>query len=242
MFNLYENPSIEEILKAREGQWFDRKGSRIDKISLVDTILGFANAEGSVLVLGLEKDKKITGIEDPDEKIHQIRSAVSKFSSPIPQINIKTFPCSDFKNKETKLILIEIKEGDEVYANSKDQVYLRMGDENILLNHEQRTILENDKHKTNLESKIADGASLEDLDASVIEEYKKILKRPLLSTNDLLIGRDLAIVKDGVLQLNLAGILLFAKRPEHWIERARIRILRYEGKKEKTGEAFNVTK
>lgn len=242
MFALYENPKIGDLLDSKEGQNFDRKGSRINETHLTDLIIGFANADGGVIVLGIESDKTITGIEDAEIQAAKIRKKTLVIVSPPIPIQIKIFPCLNHKGDATYLVLIEVRGSGEIHTNSKDEVFLRVGDENMKLNHEQRMLLLDDKGKANFERMDAKGVSMENLDSEIIEEYKQVLRLPSISTEELLIGRDLAKRTEGILCINMAGVLLFGKNPERWIERARIRILRYEGSTEITGENFNVTK
>ncbi|OAA91389.1 AlbA family DNA-binding domain-containing protein [Clostridium ljungdahlii] len=52
---------IEEIIKMGEGQYFDRKSSKIQINKLAETLIAFANADGGTIAIGIE-DGKILGI------------------------------------------------------------------------------------------------------------------------------------------------------------------------------------
>lgn len=242
MFTLFENPTIEDILKNKEGQLFDRKGSRINYDSLGDSIIGFANADGGVIVIGVEKDKTISGVEDWEAIVPRIRKITTTFISPPIRVEIKHFPCKNYKQEISNILLIEIPQSAEVHSNSKDEVFLRIGEENKKLNHDQRLLLLDNKGNKSFELQDAVGSSLADIDEDYMQEYKEALKLSSIQTEELLIGRDLARRTDNAFIINMAGILLFGRKPERWVERARIRILRYEGVDEKTGEKFNVIK
>jgi ATP-dependent DNA helicase RecG len=242
MFTIFENPEFELILQQREDQLFDRKSERIDFIHLCDEIVGFSNADGGVIVIGIDKDKSVTGVTDPEAKINEIRKAVMKYIKPPASVEIKPYSCKNHKNEDCKLLLIEIHQGTDIHANIKDEVFLRIGNENLKLNHEQITLLLDDRGKSNFELTEANGASIEDLSIDNLELYKHSIGIPSITTEDLLIGRDLAKKDNGKLIINMAGILLFGQNPEKWVERSRIRILKYEGLVEKTGQDYNIVK
>jgi ATP-dependent DNA helicase RecG len=246
MFSLFENPTIDEILKEREGQLFDRKSAKIlnsnNKSSLADCLIGFGNADGGVVVIGIEKDKTITGLDNPDIQASIVSSVAMKNVFPPIPVKMKFMDCDDHKGFKNKILIIETERGEEVYNNAKDEVYLRIGEETIKLNFEQRTNLYNDRGRGNFELNFAKGAILDDLDMDLIQEYKDILGIPDLSTEDLFVGRDLAAKDGDRLKINMAGILLFGTQPEKWVERARIRLLRYGGDVEKQGSEYNITK
>lgn len=242
MFTLFENPTIEDIIKNKEGQLFDRKGSRINYDSLADSIIGFTNADGGVIIIGVETDKAVSGVEDWEAIVPRIRKITTTLISPPIRVEIKNLSCKNYKEESSNILLIEIPQSAEVHSNSKDEVFLRIGEENKKLNHDQRLLLLDNKGNKSFELQDATGSSLADIDEDCMQEYKEALKLSSIQTEELLIGRDLARRTNNNLILNTAGILLFGLKPERWIERARIRILRYEGIDEKTGEKFNVIK
>ncbi|MGV3724136.1 MAG: helix-turn-helix domain-containing protein, partial [Actinomycetota bacterium] len=53
-------PKVEDLLSRREDQWFDRKSTRIDARALADAMVGFANADGGRIVVGI-RDVGIEG-------------------------------------------------------------------------------------------------------------------------------------------------------------------------------------
>jgi len=242
MFELFENPTLDRLLQEREGQLFDRKSGRIDHVGLINRMIGFANADGGVIAIGIEKDKTVRGVEDVTIKAERIRKGIVSLIMPPIKCEIKLVPCKNFKGEEANLLLVEIPQGSEVYSNLKDEVFLRIGEENMKLNHKQRSLLLDDRGMASFEATDVRGATITDIESDAFEEYKQIMKLPNIPTEELILGRNLARRNNQEIVINVAGIILFGKEPEKWIERAKIRILRYEGKGEETGESFNVTK
>jgi ATP-dependent DNA helicase RecG len=209
MFTLFENPSIDNFLQEKEGQLFDRKGGRINWTQLTDVMIGFANADGGVIVLGIEKDKTITGVDDISIKTAEIRKAVLSQIDPPLDVNIKPLPCQTHKNENGNLLIIEVRQGSVVHSNLKGEVFLRIGDENMKLDHEQTTLLLDDRNIKSFELADARGTDVSDILTETFEEYKQTLGLPGIPSEDLLIGRDLARKEGREFIINMAGILLF---------------------------------
>ena len=55
--------TIDELYTKKEGQTYDRKSARKDPKSLSNHIVAFANADGGMLVIGIEDDFTVTGKE-----------------------------------------------------------------------------------------------------------------------------------------------------------------------------------
>ena len=54
--------SIDYLCNEREGQYFDRKSARIKPSALAQNLSAFANANGGILVIGIEDNGEITGL------------------------------------------------------------------------------------------------------------------------------------------------------------------------------------
>lgn len=53
--------SLEYLTTEEEGQYLDRKSARIKPSDIARHLVAFANANGGVLIIGVEDDGKITG-------------------------------------------------------------------------------------------------------------------------------------------------------------------------------------
>ncbi len=58
---IFEEPSIKRIMEGDEGQLLDFKNARIHPRDPADILIAFANADGGLVVIGIEKDRQITG-------------------------------------------------------------------------------------------------------------------------------------------------------------------------------------
>ena len=65
---LPEALTLDYLTNEEEGQYLDRKSARIKPIDFARHIVAFANANGGVLVIGIEDDGQITGFHNNDSK------------------------------------------------------------------------------------------------------------------------------------------------------------------------------
>ena len=127
-------------------------------------------------------------------------------------------------------MVLDVETSSPVHTNVKDEVFLRVGDENRRLTFALRQELLYDKGQSTYESTAVAGAELADLDDDLVQSYANAVKHPdrsrLLSARGLL-GRS------G--ELTVAAVLLFAREPQQWFPEASVRVLRYRGTKRGSG-------
>lgn len=231
--------NVKDILGKSEGQLFDRKSARKDPKEIANCAMGFANADGGQVAIGIEDNGELTGFKNYPHRESDIRETIPSYITPPLQVEYEKIP---FDNKGTSdfVLLIKIKPSIEMHKNQAGGVTVRRGRQTCLLKFEEIQHLQYDKGLQRFESKKADGAELGNLDSDLISKLGK--KINISDSERVLIARDLASKRDDVLEINFAGVLLFGIKPQKWIERARVRIIRYEGIKEATGVNLNIIK
>ncbi|QBK26766.1 ATP-dependent DNA helicase RecG [Ureibacillus thermophilus] len=234
--------TLDFLLNEKENQFFDRKSASIKINKLAEAIVGFANANGGLIVVGIE-DGKIQGVlSQGNTKVNDIIQC--GFQKCIPSVNYKyeNIPVKKDNGKEDEIILLHVEPSvDKVHKTEADEVFLRVGDETIKLNHEQRLDLEYDKGSRLYEEQIVEGCTLDDLDKEVLDKYKKILDFNG-SFEELLLARGFLRRVNGQIKLTVAGVLMFAKYPTAFIPSARLRFFRYDGTKADVGTSMNISK
>jgi ATP-dependent DNA helicase RecG len=138
--------------------------------------------------------------------------------------------CLNDAEEPDGLFVVEVEPSDRVHSNHKDEVYLRVGDENRRLTFLQRQELLYDKGQASYEVTPLADASVEDLDRELLASYAAAVNHP--DPVRLLRARGLIDRTDN---LTIAGVLLFAEHPQRWLPEANIRILRYRGTERGTG-------
>ncbi|HEU5061527.1 MAG TPA: ATP-binding protein [Solirubrobacterales bacterium] len=215
------------LLELPEDQWLDRKSARVAGRDLANSMIGFANADGGFIVVGLH-DEKVEGIGSNSNRQNELLQANLDFCVPPVQVRVRRTDCINERGKPDQLLVLEIQPSEMVHANQKDDVYLRVGDENRRLSFAQRQELLYDKGQSSYETRPS-GAGFDSLDMSLLESYAHALRArdPIR----LLQARELAVDD----QLTISGCLLFAEFPQRILPEAFIRVVRYRGKDRGTG-------
>jgi len=216
------------LAALNEDQWFERKSARIQARDLADWLVGFANADGGTIVVGLQGGRTEATDRWPDRRNDQMQASLD-FCDPPVRIRHRLVDCMNDLGQPDHLLAIEVQPGDVVHTNKKDQVFLRVGDENRHLSFQQRQELVYDKGQANYEARLLPNASLDSLDDVLTENYASAVAAP--DALRLLQARGLAERE----QLTIAGVLLFAEYPQRFLPEAFVRVLRYRGRERGSG-------
>ena len=218
------------LIDCPENQWFDRKSPRISPRELADSAIGFANAEGGVIVIGLSRGK-VLGIDGQPEQVHNgWRQATFDFSEPPVRIGHRPLRCCTQRGEPDPLLVLDIGSSAHVHTNRRDEVFLRVGDENRKLTFSQRQELMYEKGLASFEGGGVAGARLEDCEPELLTQYAAAVGHP--DPLRLLHARGI-VTADG--QLTVAGVLLFSRQPQRHHPEAYVRVLRYRGAKRGSG-------
>lgn len=228
--NALNAPPVEvgpQLVSLPEDQWLERKSSRIAPRELANALIGFANADGGTVIVGLA-DGEIEGTGSSSERRNSQIQANIDFCVPPVRAKHRLIDCIDSGDEPNELLAIEVEPSDSVHANQKDEVFLRVGDENRRLGFAQRQELLFDKGQASYEAR-SSGASLDLVDHALLDGYARWAG--VVDPVRLLHARGLA--NDG--ELTIAGCLLFAESPQAFLPEAFIRVLRYQGRERGSG-------
>ncbi|HUB73674.1 MAG TPA: ATP-binding protein [Solirubrobacteraceae bacterium] len=217
-----------ELAAVAEDQWFERKSARIAARDLADWLIGFANADGGIVVVGI-RSGKVEGTDGLPEKRNEQMQASIDFCEPAVRVRQRILGCINERGDADHLLAIEVEPSDLVHANKRDEVFLRVGDENRRLTFHQRQELLYDKGQASYEARPLPAATIEDLDMALVDQYVKAVQAT--EPTRLLQARGLA--DNGT--LTVAGCLLFAEHPQRLLPETFVRVLRYRGRERGTG-------
>jgi ATP-dependent DNA helicase RecG len=216
------------LLALTEDQWLERKSARISARDLADTLIGFANADGGLVVVGLH-DGVVEGVSAHPARLNDQMQANIDFCVPPVRAKGRLVACNDDEGAVDNLLAIEVASSESVHTNQKDEVFLRVGDENRRLSFSQRQELLYDKGQASYETRGLPGATFSHLEQGLLNEYAKavgatdamrLLQARGLSTED---------------ELTIAGCLLFAEAPQEFLPEAFIRVIRWRGRERGSG-------
>lgn len=217
-----------ELLGLDEDQWLERKSARISPRDLGDTLVGFANADGGIVVVGLH-DGRIEGVNSSSSRLNGQMQAHIDFCTPPVRARSRLIDCVNLAGKADRLLVIEVSASETVHTNSRDEVFLRVGDENRRLTFAQRQELLYDKGQSSYEARPLPEAGFENLDNGLLREYSDAVGAS--DELGLLRARGLSTK----FELTIAGCLLFASNPQLFMPEAYIRILKWRGRERGSG-------
>ncbi len=184
-----------------EDQWFDRKSFRISPRELANVEIGLANADGGIIAVGIH-DGKIEGTDSSVSHRNELSQAHVQYCQPPVPAKTKLIGCRRVDGRDDQLLIVEIPPAETVYTNVKDEVFLRIGDENRRLTYSQRQELLYDRGHGSYEGRVVDEASFSDLDHNLLIGYAQALGHP--DPERLLRARGLANGE----HLTVAGVML----------------------------------
>ena len=223
----------QELLELPEDQWFERKSARISPKDLADALIGLCNAAGGHLVVGLSEGK-VEGTDTDVRRRNAQMQASMDFTEPPIRARADLKECRRDDGDADHLLVFHVEPDDSVHANRKDQVFLRVGDENRRLTFAQRQELTFDKGQSNFEARSVP-AKVEALDQDLLDQYVGALGAS--DPMGVLHARGLARGNS----LTVAGCLLFATNPQSLFPEAFVRVLRYRGTARGSGARQQLT-
>lgn len=215
------------VVALAEDQWFDRKSIRVSPQKLSQALVAFGNAEGGIIVIGVS-DGLVEGTDAQPARRNELMQAHVQHTIPPVRVRSRLVPCLTNGGESDHLLVLDIAAGDEVHTTTRDDVYLRIGDESRRLTFVQRQELLFDKRQSGFEVQVT-GAATNEVDEELARDHAERVGAS--SWERLFVGRGLAA--DG--QLTVAGLVLFGRNPQRELPNAQVRVSRFDGTTRGTG-------
>lgn len=222
---------------------FDNKTRRDVKSICHDiskTLVAFANADGGELILGVEDDGSITGLDYNDDKLKILLEAPKNYIHESTPLSPNKAQIVDYNGK--KVAYFSVQQGTQfIYVTSGGKCLKRKDLDSMPVSPKAIQLERAEKQSREYDRAFVDGADINDLDkellSKVAEEFSKTI-----SVEKFLQHLDLAEFDGEKLKLRKASLLLFGKNPHKWHPRLQVRIMEVKGTKVKSGKDFNVIK
>jgi ATP-dependent DNA helicase RecG len=198
---------------------------------------GMANADGGVLLVGVEPDKGVTGVPHTHEELQALVQSPQTFLT--PPLNPS---CRRAQLGNLLLLKFEITPSSEVHRSAGGRAFYRIATENPALPPEQILRLKESKRHVFYERQSVLDAGLEDLDFAAVAA----LAEKIADTRDpgTVLGNVYHLIDNSREKptLTMAALLLFAKDPSRWHPRCGIDFVKYDGTQRGLGSSINVVK
>ncbi len=235
---LPDDQRVPALRRRGESQWFDRKSARVRARELADAMIGFANAEGGLIAIGI-RDGGVEGIGKDASLENAWRQAARDFTSPSVPVHFELVPCINEAGEADQLLIVEVEASEHVHENARGEVFLRIGDENRKLGPMEIQELRYDKGGTFFDGTMVSGSTAEDLDDRLVHAFLRAVGGTHRA-DDSLVSRGLMTRSRGRATPTVAGILTLGRDPQQFLPEARLRLLRYQGSSRETGARSNV--
>ncbi|HOI28277.1 MAG TPA: ATP-binding protein [Melioribacteraceae bacterium] len=136
-----------EMIEAGEGLHIEFKQRFSTHEKIAKSIIAFANTDGGSILIGIDDDKSIYGIESEKSDTELIIQTATRYCEPEVKLSIHSF---EIENKE--ILVVEIPESGtkphriQDYSASLDlntaQVYVRVNDKSILASKEMIKLMQ----------------------------------------------------------------------------------------------------
>ena len=203
-----------------------------------EALVAFANADGGELLVGVEDDGTVSGLDALSEvDVNVIRSAPKTHvhsDTPLPSMRTATLKLDGASvlyfsiAKSTSHIHLT---SDGRCVQRRDLETVPVPAEHILFSRQERTSREYDRE-------YIDGATPADLNPELVRTVADQIS-PGMSVEKCLQHLDLAEYIGPGLRLRRAALLLFAREPNRWHPRLQVRIIKIEGTELKMGVEYN---
>ena len=118
--NNYGMIDIKDLQQQPEGQLFDRKSFRIDAKALGVILVAFANADGGDVVIGIEDDGRITGVNGNEEHLNELLRTPFDFCVPSVNVEVHFVDCTDINGLPNRVLVMHVAPSMKVHANQAE--------------------------------------------------------------------------------------------------------------------------
>lgn len=214
------NPPIKQVLTAVEGKTLEFKRNLSSPRNILKTLVAFANSAGGQLLIGVDDDRQIIGVERPLDEEERLCNLIADSISPhlVPNVEIMT-------HEGKSLLLVETFPSSSRPHYLKNEghekgVYVRLGSSNRQASPELVAELRRSTTGVAFDEQPMPALSIADLD---IEAAQRLFGPEHPLTEEALLTLRLLVREQGRLVPTKGAILLFGKHreqhfPDAWVQ------------------------
>jgi len=184
---------------------------------LAETLVAFANSDGGTLVLGMNEHGRLGGLLAGDEAEETLRAALRLCRPPVH---------TDWQQEqmpEGVVVLLRVDRSGTVHSLWDGRILVRKGMDNQPIEGEEFQQLFVNRPIGDFETEIVPGATREDLDEDVIDDY--IERRQKRTPRSDVLPKDRLLQQIGAINSEklptVSGLLLFGKEPQFFLPHSR---------------------
>lgn len=229
-------PDYSKITQLGESQFVEFKRAAVEAKHLAEDLVALANADGGTVLIGVEDDGSISGIEGYRSNVDELLR--SPYIHCVPPVEAHS---DMFMVEDRTVLALNVAYSTQVHETTGKAVYLRVGRKNQRLGVNDILRLAYAKGQASFESKGIEDAGFEDLDQALVADYCARIGA-VGDPREVLWGRDLLVRRGERLLPTVGCVLLFAQKPQRYLPRCGMDILKFEGVRQLVGQELNIVK
>ena len=222
-----------EIISNGENSGIEFLRDDIRPEQLAKELVALVNFQGGRILLGVEDDGTISGIQRENAEEWVMNVGYDKVHPPI-------LPCYEKVNidDERYVAVLTVPTGISkpyvVRHSGREDIYIRVGSTSQIATREQQMLLFQFGGMLHTEVLPVPGTSFENLDLSRLENYiRDIIKDPMMpDSQEAWINRAMGLgfmtEASGKTYCTIAGLVLFGKTPRRFLKQAGLRVFGFE--------------
>lgn len=211
---MMNNTQILELIANGEDSKQQFKANMTNADALAAELVAFSNAKGGQLLIGVNDDGSLSGLNAQD--IVRLNQLISNVASQHikPPITPMT---QNFSIDNNMILLVEVEDGiNKPYMDNQGFFWTKVGaDKRKITAREELQRLFQAAHLVHADELPISGTSIDDVDMPFFNDFFEKLYRPTPLEWEMerkQLFHNMNLMKNG--ELNLTGLLLFAKRPQ----------------------------
>lgn len=236
-----------EIIANGENSGIEFKRDDIRPEQLAKEIVALANLRGGMVLLGVEDDGAISGIQRDDLETWVMDTVFGRYVHPLLLPFYEVITLDDGQRVAVVSIATGTSKPYVLRHNGREDIYVRVGSTSRLATREQQARLFESGGMLHSEMLPVSGAAFEALDRERLQDYLLTLAgdRELPATDETWLRRMVGLgfmTEAGVATpvCTIAGLVLFGRTPRRFLRQAGVRWMAFNGN-DKTYQALDDT-
>ena len=193
--------ALKRLVKTGEGTYLEFKRLISSPEKIARELVAFANTRGGTMLIGVDDDKKLIGIESYYEQEFLLDKAVNYCCIPPLPISVETIP---YKDRE--IMVVHVREAEikphYVEQNGKRYVYIREKDKSVQASKEVERVLINSTSMSGIKFEYGPNEQklfryLQEYDRISVKEFSNLVNISPRRSSRILVS----LVSAGVLRL-----------------------------------------
>jgi len=225
-----------EIIAHGENSGIEFKRDDLRPEQLAKEIVALANLQGGKLLLGVEDDGSISGIQRDDLETWVMDTVFGRYVHPLILPFYEELVFDDGKRVAVISLTQGVAKPYVVRSKDREEIFVRVGSTSRLATREQQARLFESGGMLHAEVLPVSGSGLDDLDQARLADYLVNIAGDPTSPQDpedwkqRLMGLGFMVARlDGEPTCTIAGLVLFGRSPRRSLRQAGVRWMSFEG-------------